>query len=313
MRKIAAFIILTLFLSNCSYSQAGESVYDFLRLDMSARAAALGGSFNSNADDPDVIFYNPAGLGLLSNTPVSFSYFKHLLDINLASFAISKEYKGIGRFGAAVKYINYGSFTGADENANKTGDFSASEVAFILGYSNKLDENFYYGANIKFIYSGISSYSSTGMAVDLGLHYSFPAQQVEIGASALNLGGQLSKYGDVSEDLPVDVQVGISKKMSHLPLRVSLDFHRLNQSRDNFFQKFKAFSIGGEFLLSKVLTLRLGYDNERRSDLKIGTFAGMAGFNIGFGVKIKDYKFDYGYSSMGQIGSFNRIGVSTIF
>ena len=99
--------------------------------------------------------------------------------------------------------------------------------------------------------------------------------------------------------------------MEYLPLRLSLDFHRLNEQRDNFTQKFKAFTIGAEFTLSKVLRLRFGYDNEKRSELKIGSFAGIAGFNAGLGALISNYRFDYGFSSLGPIGELHRISVST--
>ena len=75
------------------------------------------------------------------------------MDINLATLSYSTEFENIGRFGAAIKYINYGNFEEADEFGTKTGEFSASEFAFVLGYANQLDENFYYGANAKFIYS----------------------------------------------------------------------------------------------------------------------------------------------------------------
>jgi hypothetical protein len=311
MRKIKVLLVLFTFIAiNASWAQS-TSVYEFLKVDMSPRAASLGGSFVSNGDDPDVIFYNPAGIQLLENSPVSFSYVNYLMDINLASLAYSKNIEGIGRFAAAVKYINYGTFTGADESANKTGNFSANELALIVGYANALEENFYYGANVKFIYSGIDHYSSSAFAFDLGLHYSVPDQNLELGASALNLGKQFSTYDGVKEDLPLDIEVGVSKKLAHLPLRLSLDFHRLNEKRDNFGDHFKGFSFGGEFTLSKVLTLRLGYDNEKRDELKIGSTSGLAGFNIGVGIKIKTYQFNYGFSSFGQIGSLQRIGVST--
>jgi hypothetical protein len=309
MRKLNFYILLlTLSFAGSAFSQ---NTYEFMRIDMSARAAALGGSFVSNADDPNVIFYNPAGIKLLTNSPASFSYVKYILDINVASLSYSREFEGIGRFAAAVKYINYGTFTRADEFANKTGEFVPNEMAFIVGYANQLDNNFYYGGSVKFIYSGIAGYSSTALACDLGLHYAIPAQEMNIGVSALNIGSQLQSYDGIKEDLPLDIQVGASKKLAHLPLRLFLDFHRLNQSRDNFFQKFKAFSLGGEFFLSKALTFRLGYENEKRNDLKVGTTAGLAGFNLGLGLKIKEYQFDYGYSSWGEIGALHRISVAT--
>lgn len=288
-----------------------QTTYDFLRVDNSARAAALGGSFVSNNDDADVIFYNPAGLNSLTNNPISFSFVKHLMDINLASLSYSTEFESVGRFGAAVKYINYGNFEEADESGNRTGEFGAGEFAFILGYSNQIDENFNYGANAKFVYSGIADRSSTALALDLGLQYIFPKSNWFFGFAVLNIGGQLSTYYDTKEDLPLDVVFGVSKKLENLPLRLSLDFHRLNEKRDEFYQKFKAFTVGAEFTLSKALKLRFGYDNERRSEFKIGSTAGIAGFNAGLGITISNYQFDYGYSSLGLVGGLHRIGIST--
>ncbi len=311
MKKAAAFLLSILILSPCMVS--AQNTYDFLRLDMSARAGALAGSFVSNDDDPNVIFYNPAGLDMLEGQPVSFSFVKHLLDINLASLSYSREFEGIGRFGAAVKYINYGTFTGADDVGNKTEDFGAGEVAFIIGYANQLDENFYYGANVKFIYSGIEKRSSTGLAADVGLHYAIPSAMVDIGFAALNMGSQLTTYYNTRESLPLDVVIGISKRLENLPVRLSLDFHKLNETRDEFSQRFKAFTVGAEFNLSKVVSLRFGYDNEKRSELKVGTTAGIAGFNAGLGLVISDYTFDYGFSSLGTIGALHRISVATTF
>lgn len=308
MNKIIFLSLTLIIFGSSAFSQ---NTFDFLRLDGSARAGALGGSFVSNNDDADVIFYNPAGMDLLEGNPASFSFVKHLMDINLASLSYSTEFEDIGRFGAAIKYINYGNFEGADEFGTKTGEFNAGEFAFVLGYANQLDDNFYYGANVKFIYSGIETRSSTAMAADLGLHYAIPDKNWNFGFAVLNLGGQLTKYYNTTEDLPLDVVVGLSKRLENLPLRLSVDFHKLNQKRDDFVQRFKAFTVGAEFTLSKVMKLRLGYDNERRSEFKIGTTAGIAGFNAGLGIKVSDYQFDYAYSSLGSVGGLHRVGVST--
>lgn len=310
MRKILFVLFsLTFLLINENFAQ--NNTYEFLRIDMSARAGALAGTFVSNNDDPNVIFYNPAGLSLLQDNPISFSFVKHLLDINLASLSASEDLEGIGRVGGAIKYINYGTFTEANQDGKQLGQFGAGEVAFILGYSNALDVNFYYGANIKFIYSSIADRSSSALGFDVGLHYAFPQQQIDIGAAITNIGSQLSSYYSTKESLPTDITIGVSKRLEYLPLRLSLDFHRLNEQRDNFTDKFKAFTIGAEFTLSKVFRLRFGYDNEKRSELKVGSFAGIAGFNAGIGAVISNYRFDYGFSSLGPIGELHRISIST--
>lgn len=308
MNKIILVALFVFIFGRISYSQ---NTFEFLRLDGSARAASLGGSFVSNNDDADVIFYNPAGIQLLEGNPASFSFVKHLMDINLASLSYSTEYEGIGRFGAAIKYINYGTFDGYDEFGASTKEFGVNEMALVIGYANVLDYNFYYGANIKFIYSGIEDRSSTGMAVDLGLHYSIPDKNWYFGFAVLNLGSQLSSYYSTKEDLPLDIVIGVSKSLENLPVKLSVDFHKLNQDRDDFVERFRAFTVGAEFTLSKVMKLRFGYDNERRKDFKIGTTAGIAGFNVGLGVRISDYQFDYAYSALGSVGGLHRIGIST--
>ena len=308
MRTVLSSLFIVFILTASNF---GQNTYDFLRVDMSARAASLGGSFVTNNDDVDVLFYNPAGMSFLEKDPVSFSFVKHLMDINLFSLAYSTEFEDIGRFGSAIKYINYGSFDEADEFGNRTGEFSAGELAFILGYTNEFSENFYYGANAKVIYSSIADESSSAIALDLGINYEIPNQKLNLAAAVLNLGTQLSSYIDTKEDLPLDVTIGISKRLENLPVRLSLDFHQLNKDRDELYQHLKGFSVGAEFYLSEVFTLRFGYDNEKRSDLKVGSSSGIAGFNGGLGVKVSEYSFNYGYSSLGSIGAMHRIGLAT--
>lgn len=291
---------------------SAQNTYKFLRLDQSPRAAALAGSYVANNDDPNVLFYNPAGVSLLKENPISFSFVKYLMDINSASLAYSQEFKNIGRFAAGIQYINYGEFTEADEFGTIKGNFNAGELAAIVGYSNNLDENFYYGLNVKFIYSSIASRSSIGLATDLGLHYSIPQERWSFGFSILNLGSQITQYYSTKENLPLDIRFGFTKTLQHLPFTFFASINKLNEKYDSFGDRLKQFTFGGEFKLSSVLKIRLGYDNEKRRELKVGTSAGLAGFNLGLGILVKDYKVDYSFSSLGPIGSLHRFGISTV-
>ena len=308
MKKLVA-IALSVLISSTITAQT----YDFLRLDISPRAAALAGSYVATGDDPNVIFYNPAGINLLKGTPVSFSFLKYLMDINAASLSASTEISGIGRFGAAIDYINYGTFTNADENGNDLGTFSAGEMAFLVGYGNQLDVNFYYGVNVKFIYSSIAGVSSSGLAADFGLFYTIPDQKWNFGFSVLNAGKQIKSYYSVKEDLPLDVRLGFSKELAKLPFRFFWSFNRMNDSQSKILAHFKQITFGGEFKVGQSLRLRFGYDNTKRNDLQIGTSAGLAGIDVGFGILIKSYSIDYSLSSLGSIGALHRIGISTNF
>lgn len=302
MKRYVVFIIIF-----SVSSVLAQNTYEFLRLDMSPRAAALGGSYVANADDPNVIFYNPAGIKSLEGKPASFSFLKHLLDINSAALSYSQEFEGLGRFGAGIQYINYGSFTEADQFGNKTGDFGAGEVALLIGYANSLEGNFKYGANLKLIHSSIADQSSSGIAVDLGLQYVLAEQGWSFGFSVLNLGSQLSTYFDKSENLPLDVRLGLTKSLEHTPFTFFFSLNKLNEEED----RFSNITAGTEFKLSNAVKLRIGYDNEKRKELKIGTTAGLSGFHFGLGISVSDYLVDYAFSSMGSIGALHRIGVST--
>jgi len=309
MKKFIGVIIF-LFLS-FGNTLLGQNVYEFLRLDMSPRAAALAGSFVANNDDVDVMFYNPAGIGSLNGRPISFSFVKHLLDINSASLSYSRNIGNIGRFAAGIQYINYGNFTEADEFGNRTGEFKAGDFAFTLGYSNVLDKNFYYGVNVKLIYSIIASVSSSAYAFDVGLQYKIPSSKWSFGFSVSNMGAQFSSYGSVKESLPLDMRLGFAKTLAHLPLTIYFSFNKLSDNYSTFGDRFNQFTVGGEITISKSVLFRFGYDNEKRSELKVGSTAGFGGFNLGLGINISSYRVDYSYSSLGSIGALHRFGVST--
>jgi hypothetical protein len=307
MRIVFNFLTLLL-VTGTIFSQP---TYNFLRLDQSPRAAALAGSYVANTDDPNVIFYNPAGISTLQDNPISFSSLFYLLDINSAAITYSQNFEGIGRFGAGIEYINYGTFKGADYLGNETSDFGAGELAAVIGYSNELDQNFYYGANAKFIFSSIADRSSMGLAVDLGLLYTIPEDKWSFGFSVLNLGSQITQYYNTTEELPLDIRLGVSKSLAHLPFTFFASLNKLNEKYDKFSDRLQQFTLGGEFKMSKVIKLRFGYDNEKRKEYKIGGTGGIAGFSLGLGILVSKYHFDYAFSSLGSIGALHRIGIST--
>ena len=309
--------ICSVFLSvifSLTFVLAGDNpTFSFLRNDYGARAAALGGSFVSMTNDPNVIFYNPSALATIEHQQVSVGFFKHLLDINSGHASYAREIPGFGFIGAGVVYINYGEFTRTDENGSKLGTFSANELAFSVGYADSPAPQVRYGANVKFIYSGIAEATSTALAIDLGVLYTIPEQQITVGASLLNLGSQLDPYISTREDLPVDLKIGATIEPEHLPLLLNMNFHRLNESQTDLISRFRSFSLGGEFLVSDAARLRFGYNNDRRRDLKIGTSSGLAGFSFGGGIVFDMYTVDYAYNSYGKIGALHRISLAFSF
>jgi hypothetical protein len=283
--------------------------YEFLWIDMNARTAALNGSFVSMKDDPNVLFYNPASIGTLSVPKVSVSYVNYLMDVNAGTLSYGQHIEGVGSVGAGVIYMNHGSFNRTDEFMNVLGTFGATDLALVAGIATHYDDDILVGINAKFISSSIAEYSSTALAVDLGFLYDIPSQNLSIGGSVLNIGKQLKTYDGLNELLPLDVKLGITKRPEHLPVFLNIDFHQLNQSGDKFLDRFSNFTIGAEFLMSKSLRLRIGYNNKQRKDLKTGTTAGLAGFSLGIGLDLNEYQIDYAYNSYGDFGGIQRFSL----
>ncbi len=307
------YLMFPFFLVQTTVFTQSNTTFEFLRNDASARAAALGGSFITANDDPNSIFYNPADLTTLSTRRLSVGFFKHMLDVNAGYASFGMEIPNFGFVGAGVEYINYGEFKKTGEEGQNLGTFGAGEIAFIATYADQLLPVLYYGANLKFIYSSIADVTSSAVAIDAGVRYIAIPERVIVGASLLNLGTQIDPYVNTRERLPLDFKIGASIYPEHLPAVLMFDFHKLNEDQDNFFDRFKQFSIGVEFTASPNVQLRIGYNNERRQELKIGNSAGLAGFSLGCGFTTDIYIIDYAYNSMGKIGSVHRINVGFKF
>jgi len=310
MTRFARYLLAALTLIPATLAAQGTTAYDFLRNDVSARAAALGGSFVSSVDDPNLIFYNPAGLASLSATRFSVGFFKELLDINAGYVSFGTEVPGLGSVGGGINYINYGDFQRTGEEGQNLGSFGAGDLSLTVGYAGELRSGLTYGINAKYIFSSIAEVHSSAIAVDLGTQYTVIPERFLLGASILNLGTQLDPYMTTRERLPLDVRIGATIYPEHLPAAVMIGFHKFTDAQDNFGSHLTAFSLGVEFSASPNFQLRLGYNNELHQELSLDSSAGLSGISLGVGILPGTYTVDYAFTSYGKIGSVHRISVS---
>ncbi|HJY63935.1 MAG TPA: type IX secretion system protein PorQ [Ignavibacteria bacterium] len=317
LKKSLLFIpFLAIFFSSITiFSQTEISAYDFLRVDPGARASALAGAFDTYTEDPNVMFYNPASLSTIQYSTISAGFGKYLQDINFGTLAYGHKFQDKGWVGIGVKFFDYGNFDRTDENGVSLGEtFGATDFMVSLGYSNYIYNTVNYGVSVKYIFSTIAEYKSSAYAVDFGLLYLIPSDNIGISIGVNNLGAQISSFNETREKLPLDVRVGFSKRLEHLPLKFSVTFSKLNEEREKLIQHIKSFSLGGELSFSENVNLRIGYSNEKRQDMKLGTSLGISGFSTGLGLKFAGkYMLDYSLNSLGKIGSTHRVNVGVVF
>jgi len=307
--KKALFIALLLLASITVNVIKAQSPFDFVQLSISARSAALGGAFTSIVNDQTTVFFNPGALSTVEKSSVSATFMRHVLDISSgqAVYTLPFDKQSSERFAISAMYTTYGSFDRTDEFGTILGTFSANNVALIGSYSNELDSTLSYGCNAKLLYATLDDLSSSAIALDAGLLYRIPATRTNVGFSILNIGTQLSTFTDITDELPVDIRLGINHRLRGLPLLLNFSLHHLADDADAFFDRIGNFSIGGEFILSKVLDMRLGYDNYVRDATSIQGQRRFSGFSAGVGVRTEYVNIDYGVSALGTAGSIHRL------
>ncbi len=333
----AIFFSVLLLASTALHAQdigvsARAHLSDILNKPLSPRAASMGNSFVAAKNDLNTIFSNPAALSTIEPldssrlNEVSVSYSHYILDINEGALVYEHPVpEGVlfeGNFAAGVQYFSGGSSSETNSVGQELGTFHTGDVALLLDYSSTGSNGLHYGAGVKVVSmslvsgSSVRDYGSTWLAADLGLLYELKPALMTFGFSVLNIGMQASKFDSVSEAIGPNVQIGISKKLERLPLTVQIAFHNLNRDREgrNLLYAFNDFSVGGEFVLGKVVRLRFGYENQVRHELNVPTGNGFAGFSMGVGFHIKRYDVDFALNSQGpDFSSFVRFGVRTAF
>ena len=340
------FIPLILFVSSCLlvYSQAGKGVYQFLDLPVSSRLAAMGGTNVSLRDnDLNFAFQNPALLSADTHNTIGLNMANYLADIRFGSAMYGRTMGNKNYFALGIQYVDYGSFKYATELNDQTTDtyFTAKDMALSLIYARPLTDKISVGATLKPIYSVYERYTSFGLAMDAGVNYNNAEKLFSAGLVFRNLGTQFKGYysdenGQHLESIPFNIQLGVTKKLAHAPLRFSLTLHNLqhwdlsyqstNQPIGTLTTKeekeqdkgigfvdmaFRHTIVAVEFVPTKSFYVTVAYNHRRHQEMSMTGFKSVSGFSFGGGIKL--YKFHVGFGmSPFQVGNYSyQFSIST--
>lgn len=335
---LSSLIVYLFFFTNC-FAQLGRNyTYDFLSLPVSGRVTGLAGVAPLVKDDDiNLAAVNPALLNDKMDNSIAFNHNYHFAGVSNGHIGIGKKIKDMN-FHVGFTYISYGDFKATNEYNEVTGSFKASERAIVLGTSRKLNERIDAGVNVRTIFSNLENYKSFGITGDFALNYNNVDKNFCATFLVKNIGGEVASYTSQNLSAPLDIQIGFSKRLKHLPLRFSIFAHQLQQwdirydnpnevkevdlfgesdepssfskNIDNFFRHilFNAeLSIGK----SENLKIRGGFNYMRRQELNLSSIRSMAGFSLGFGLKIKKISIDYGIGYHHLAGASNQLSIYT--
>jgi hypothetical protein len=331
---IAFFIIIS---AHTSFAQiGGDATFDFLDLSPSPRITALGGLQVAYQDeDNSSAFDNPALLNPQMNDRVSLNTVSYLAGINYGNASYAHTFDSIGTFHAGIQYVNYGDFDATDVTGASLGTFRAAEYALYVGGARTYLTKFSYGVNVKLLYSDLESYTSSGIAADIGGAYTDTAHLFNAGVVFRNMGIQFKTYTGTHEPLPFEIDLGVSKALAHFPLRIFVTVQHLEtfniryndttqQSESNIFGDtastkskstvfdniFRHFIIGGELTLGKHILIEGSYNDLRRQELAIAGKMGLAGYSIGVGIKINRFSISYSHAVYDVAGGADNFSLN---
>lgn len=297
MKKVLFSLLMLVYVS-MSNAQESQTSYNFLRLPISAHAAALGGdNVTLIEDDEALIFHNPALLYTVEDKTILLNYMNYMSGVNTASAAFNKIIKEKASVAASVQYINYGKMKEMTADNVQVGDFTAKDIAICGYFSYLLTERLTGGITAKFITSYIADYHSIAMGVDLGLNYYDPEKDLSLGLVVKNLGGQLKAFNDDYERMPIDLQAGVTKRLTHTPFRFTATLVDLGHWNYKF---IKHINIGADILLSPQIWVGGGYNFRRGNEITVLSADGNesahgAGLTLGGGINLDRFKLNVAY------------------
>ncbi|GAB6283207.1 MAG: hypothetical protein STSR0008_19650 [Ignavibacterium sp.] len=329
------FFFVTLFISlltssNFSQTVIGKYAGEFLAIGVGGRPLGMGGAFTALANDVTAGYYNPAGLAHLNYPQISLMHderFGNLVNYNYVAVAIP--YGKDVSFGLSVIRLGIDGIPDTrnalvDENGNpindinnpsaridysKVKEFSNQDWAFLLTYSKRHSEKFFYGANVKVIRRDIAEYDATGIGFDIGALY-LPTQRLFLGANIQDVTTTLVAWNTGRNELiSPTLKVGGAYLLNFLGGNVypaiDLDIRFENRKYASQFNigpvSFDP-HFGIEYSYKNVVAVRGGYNDVKQ-------------FTIGAGIKLPKLNIDYSfarfnYSEEERLDDTHRISVT---
>lgn len=295
-------------------SQTQSSAFGFLELPRSAHEAALGGrSVSVLESDPSLIYSNPAVITEMTGRTIGLNAMTWLAGTTIAGAQFCDLIGERSDYALSARYVSYGVSDETDPSGNECGTFSARDIALAGTYGYRLSDCWSGGVAFRMMYSKYSYYNSFAIAADLGLTYHSPADYFTAGISFTNIGRQTRPFEDIREDVPFNITAGMSLRLAHAPVRITLTLDHLNKwDSEDFFDPegelsngdilMRHMMFGADILFTDQFYATLGYNVRNRAELVSGDKKGLAGFNIGAGMNLERIQFSL---------SFGKYQVST--
>lgn len=251
------------------------------KLDVGARAIALGGAFTGVANSSATLFYNPAGAMLVPFREASFFYarpygLQELDYLTLSYIEPSLLPRQYGVVGISAKRYGFELY---------------NETMFGLTYANSFEKKLLYGMTVNYQHTFIKNYGSAGaVGINVGV-IGLITESMVLGFAAHNLNAP--RIGLSREELAQTYALGLSyKALSNFLIVFDLE------KEARFPLGLKS---GFEYRPVTAFSIRVGFSTEPSR------------FTGGFGVHYALIDVDYAFATHRDLGMTNQLSISLRF
>ena len=332
---IATFLSTLCITHNCTAQVlGGRSTYNFIKLAPTPQVSALGGGVVAvNNACNGVAQYNPALLthATINELQVSNNFMYGGIKHVHANYTTKLNQ---GKVNIAANYLNYGSIISTNAQGNILGSFTPSDYYIQASYAKQYNAYWHYGASIKLIGSNYAQYSSYAASASFAANYNDTSNHITFGILIKNIGVQLKKYTTIREDVPFDLQLGISKKLAKAPIEFILTIANTHQwnityadaafeneydietkTRNKILDNVARHCTLATIIdLNKYIQFTVAYNYLRRKELTLFNIGnGLTGFSAGATIQLYAYCIQFAKAYYQNSKAYNQIGVSIQF
>ena len=303
--------------------RAGTSGFQFLKVPVDPRGAALGGTVVADAADASALFWNPALAAQSSGPQLGLASAAYFADVSLhyaAGYTRVDTPVGPLTLGLGLQALDSGEMDVTTEfsGAEGTGQtFRLVDVAAGLTVAQALTDLFSYGVTAKYVRESAADVAVATGLLDLGVFYRVGGTGVQIGVAIRNFGFEIDPGGEIerttlggtvteTEFEGIEPPTTFLLGTSYRPFR-SMGAHdlvlsgQLTNPNDNA----ERFTVGAEYTWNRLLALRTGY----RFGLEEASLP-----SLGVGLEVPGIgpalRIDYSFDRLDRLGSVHRVGLN---
>ena len=304
----------------------------FLKLETSARAIGMGGSFVASGRGVSGIPYNSSSIAFIQKSEAYFSQVKYLAGINHGVITYGTRMSPSDFIALHLFYLDSGPMDVTTElyPDGGLGTFNVFSVAARATYARSLTDRLKVGASLNYIRDKIAETEMQAVSYDIGSNFETGIYGTNLGMSITNFGPEVQYTGEdlsvqVADTIDVDGSLQRITDKFPLPLTFRLGIeNELIGSKSSFIKNEKhtlLFSFDGIKPSDYVVYASTGFEYawQQIGFVRAGTHLNhdTAGLSFGVGANIRLGKMqlsvDYAFVDYDVLNHTNQVAVGLKF